>query len=69
MPAKTVQLPEPVFRELNALKIKTVKSTDTIPTNGDIIRAAMLVAIAHYEDEYLAALAIVTRNRETETPE
>lgn len=53
MAAKTVQLPEPVFAELNALKIRIVKSTDAIPTNGDIVRAALSLANKHYEEMLL----------------
>jgi hypothetical protein len=50
MAARTVQLPEPVFIELNALKIRIVKSTDKIPTNGNIIRAALALAANHYDE-------------------
>ena len=44
MAARTVQLPEPIFRRLNALKIRVANETGTIPTNGDIIRYALLLA-------------------------
>jgi hypothetical protein len=47
MAARTVQLPEPIFRRLNALKIRVANETGTIPTNGDIIRYALLLANAN----------------------
>ena len=63
MTAKTVQLPEPTFRELNSLKIRIVKSTDRIPTNGDIVRCALAIASAHYGE----LIAELTKETEIES--
>ena len=50
MASRTVQLPEPVFRELNALKIRIANSTGSIPVNGDIIRFALKLANERYDE-------------------
>jgi hypothetical protein len=50
MAARTVQLPEPTFRELNALKIRAASALGAIPTNGDIIRFALKLANANFDD-------------------
>lgn len=56
--AKTVQLPELIFANLQSLKIRLIGTLNRIPTNGDIVRAAMSVAENHY-DELIAALSSV----------
>jgi hypothetical protein len=53
---RTVQLPLDVHADMNALKIRIAGSSGKIPSNGDVVRCAIRVSSAHY-DELLSALS------------
>lgn len=62
---RTVQLPPNVHSDMNSLKIRLAGDSGKIPSNGDVIRAVIRVANAHYP-ELLTVLADTSNTEDSE---